>query len=186
MLRQKTAKKMAKGKFDMNDLLSQLRQMEKMGGIDGIMSLLPGMKKMKGMVDKAGIGEKTFKHQEAIILSMTTKEREKPALLNASRKKRIAKGSGTTVQDINKLMKQFQQMQTMMKRMRKGGMGGMMKQMSQMMGGGMPNMGGMGGLGNMLGGGKTPSMSDMEEMAKKLEGDMGSNPLGENPFLKKG
>lgn len=178
---QKTAAKMAKGKFDMNDLLSQLRQMEKMGGMDGIMSLLPGMKKMKGMVAQAGIDGKTFKRQEAIILSMTKQEREKPALLNASRRKRVAAGSGTTVQEINKLMKQFQQMQSMMKKMSKGGMSGMMKQMGQMMGGGMP---GMGSLGKMMGGGAMPSMKEMEEMAKSLEnGDM-DNPLGANPFLK--
>jgi len=183
---QKTAKKMAKGQFDMNDLLSQLRQMEKMGGLDGIMSMLPGMKKMKGMVEQAGVNAKTFKRQEAIILSMTKTEREKPALLNASRRKRIALGSGTDVQDINKLMKQFLQMQTMMKRMGKDGMGGMMKQMSQMMGmGGMSKIPGMGSMGNMLGG-KMPTQAEIEEMTKQLEGNTDDNFLGENPFLKKG
>jgi len=170
---QKVAAKMAKGQFDMNDLLSQLRQMKNMGGLDGIMSLMPGMRKMKGMMETAGIDESMFKRQEAIILSMTKKEREKPVLLNASRKKRIAEGSGTSVQEINKLMKQFQQTETMMKRMKKmGGMGNMMKQMSRMMGGQM------GGMGNMSG---MPSMEEMQELTKGMD----QNLLGENPFLKK-
>lgn len=165
----KTAQKLAKGQFDMNDLLSQLRQMKKLGGMSGIMNMLPGMQKMKGAMQANNIDDGMLKRQEAIILSMTTKERTNPDLLNASRRKRIAAGSGTTVQEINRLMKQFQQMQTMMKQMKKmssGGGRGMMQQMSQMFGGG--------------------NMAEMQNMAKDLESQMGNSPLSENPFLKKG
>jgi signal recognition particle subunit SRP54 len=132
---EKIAQKFKKGKFDYNDLLSQLRQMAKMGGMGSIMKMLPGLGNMMGQLEAAGVDESIFKKQEAIILSMTKAEREKPDLLNAKRKQRIAAGSGTTVQDINRLSKQLQQMQTVMKRMKKMGMGGMMKQMKGLMGG---------------------------------------------------
>jgi signal recognition particle subunit SRP54 len=134
----KAAKKMAKGEFDMNDLADQFRQMRKMGGMGAILGLMPGMGKMKKMVDQAGgLDDKEIIHQEAIISSMTKAERKTPKLLNASRKKRIAKGSGTSVQEINKLVKAHRQMADMMKKMGKGGMKGMAKQLAGM-GGGMP------------------------------------------------
>jgi signal recognition particle subunit SRP54 len=133
----KAAKKMAKGEFDMNDLADQFRQMRKMGGMGAILGLMPGMGKMKKMVDQAGgLDDKEIIHQEAIISSMTKTERAKPKLLNASRKKRIAKGSGTSVQEINKLIKAHRQMADMMKKMGKGGMKGMAQQLAGM--GGMP------------------------------------------------
>ncbi len=119
---EKIAKKMRKGQFDLDDLAEQLRQMKKMGGLQGIMGMLPGMGKMKSAVADANLGEDVFKHQEAIITSMTKKERANPKLLNASRKKRVAKGSGTSVQDINRLLKMHRQMADMMKKVGKGGM----------------------------------------------------------------
>ena len=139
------AKRMAKGQFDMNDLAQQFKQMRNMGGMGAILGLLPGMGKMKKMVDQAGgLDDKEIIRQEAIISSMTKKERVQPKLLNASRKKRIAAGSGTSVQEINKLIKAHRQMADMMKKMGKGGMNKMAAQLGGM--GGMPGMGGMGGM----------------------------------------
>jgi signal recognition particle subunit SRP54 len=165
------AEKLKKGEFDFNDLLMQMRQMSKMGGMGAMLKMLPGLGKMSGMLEEAGIDDGFMKKQEAIILSMTKSERENPNLLNASRKKRIAAGSGTSVQDINKLAKQQLQMATMMKKMRKGGMGGMMKQMKGLMGG------------------KT---DDLEMLAQSMDPDAlgadmdiaagASSPLGANPF----
>jgi len=135
------AKKMAKGDFDLNDLADQFRQMKKMGGLGSIMGLMPGMGKMKKMVDQAGgFDDKEIVRQEAIISSMTKKERKNPKLMNASRKKRVAAGSGTTVQEINKLLKAHRQMADMMKKLGKGGMKGLAGQMMGGMGGGMPAM----------------------------------------------
>ncbi|MEZ5691814.1 MAG: signal recognition particle protein [Rickettsiales bacterium] len=121
------AKKMMKGHFDFNDLLKQLRQMNKMGGIGSMMKMLPGMGQLKEKIGQANIDHKMIARQEAIILSMTAKERVHPKLLNASRRARIAKGSGLSVQDVNKLIKQHQQMQGMMKKLSKMGKKGMMR-----------------------------------------------------------
>ncbi|MEE2877723.1 MAG: signal recognition particle protein [Pseudomonadota bacterium] len=123
---ERMAKKMRKGEFDLNDLADQLRQMQKMGGLGGIMGMLPGAKKAKQAMAAANMDDNVIKRQEAIISSMTRKEREKPALLNASRRKRIATGAGVTVQDVNKLLKMHRQMADMMKKIGKGGMKGMM------------------------------------------------------------
>ncbi|MFV0626522.1 MAG: signal recognition particle protein [Alphaproteobacteria bacterium] len=147
---EKLAQKMMKGKFDLEDMLSQLKQMQKLGSIGGIMGMLPGMTKFKNQIEQMD-GDKIIKHQEAIILSMTKQERKNPDIIKASRKKRIAAGSGVEVHEVNKLLKSFDQMSEVMKRMKKmGGMGAMAKMM----------MGGMGGnpLGGMLGGmgGKRP------------------------------
>ncbi len=109
----------------MNDYLSQLRQMKKMGGIEGIMSLMPGVSKVKKQMDQAGIDESIISQNEAIILSMTKKERENPKIIDGSRRKRIANGSGTDVATINKLLKQFKMMSDMMKKMSKGNLKGM-------------------------------------------------------------
>ena len=130
---EKMAKKMQKGIFDLDDLAQQLQQMQKMGGLGGIMGMLPGAKKAKQALAAANMDDGVLKRQEAIISSMTKKERAKPALLNASRRKRVAAGSGTSVQEVNKVLKMHKQMATMMKKMRtKGGMKGMMNAMSQM------------------------------------------------------
>ncbi|MEM9495440.1 MAG: signal recognition particle protein [Pseudomonadota bacterium] len=145
----KQAKKMAKGEFDMDDLADQFRQMRKMGGMGAILGMMPGMGKMKKMVDQAGgLDDKEIVRQEAIIGSMTKKERKNPKLMNASRKKRVAAGSGTSVQEINKLLKAHRQMADMMKKLGKGGMKGLAGQLAGMGGGG--GLGG--GLGGMLAG----------------------------------
>lgn len=113
------AKKLKKGAFDLNDLAEQLKQMQKMGGMGGVLAMLPGLGKMKKQLDAANLDESVLKRQQAIIGSMTKAERKTPKLLNASRKKRVAAGSGTSVQDINKLVKMHRQMADMMKAMGK-------------------------------------------------------------------
>lgn len=120
---EKLAAKMAKGKFDLDDLRAQIQQMQRMGGIGALAQMMPGLKGMKGAAEKAQDG-KALVHLEAIMSSMTPKERAKPDLINAKRKIRIAKGSGTTVQEVNKLLKMHQEMSTVMKRLKKmGGLG---------------------------------------------------------------
>jgi signal recognition particle subunit SRP54 len=156
------AKRMQKGEFDLNDLSEQLKQMQNLGGMGGIMGMLPGVGKMKKQMDAAGLDDSIFKRQQAIISSMTRQERKSPKILNANRKKRIAAGSGTSVQDINKLLKMHLQMADMMKKMGKGGMKGLMGSLGGMMGGG----GGM--MGRMLGGGgMPPGMPDLSKMDPK-------------------
>ena len=120
----KTEEKLKKGQFSLDDYLSQLRQMKKMGGIEGIMSFLPGVSKIKNQMDQAGVDEKIVSKNEAVILSMTKKERVNPKIIDGSRKKRIANGSGTDIATINKLLKQFKMMSEMMKKMSKGNMKG--------------------------------------------------------------
>jgi len=150
---ERMAMKMAKGQFDMNDLRGQLAQMRRMGGLGALAGMMPGMKKAQGALQQAG-GDKILIHMDAMIGSMTVKERNKPELINAKRKIRIAKGSGTTVQDVNKLLKMHQEMSTAMKKIKKmGGIKGMMAMLGK---------GGMGGLGNALGG---PGMGDMMQKA---------------------
>jgi signal recognition particle subunit SRP54 len=120
---EKLAAKMAKGKFDLDDLWAQLRQMQRMGGLGALAGMMPGLKGMKGAMDEAQ-NSKALVHMEAMLSSMTAKERTKPEVINAKRKIRIAKGSGTTVQEINKLLKMHQEMSTAMKRLKKmGGLG---------------------------------------------------------------
>ena len=121
----KTEENLKKGNFSMEDYLTQLRQMKKMGGIEGVMSFLPGVSKIKSQMDQAGVDEKIITQNESIILSMTKKERENPKIIDGSRRKRIANGSGTDVATINKLLKQFKMMSEMMKKMSKGNLKGM-------------------------------------------------------------
>ena len=137
---EKMMKRMMKGQFNMNDLKMQLEQMQQMGGMQGMMGMMPGMGKMAKQVEEAGLDDKVIKRQVALIQSMTKRERANPALLQASRKKRIAKGAGMEVSDLNKLLKMHRQMGDMMKKMGKMGKGGMLKQaMKGMMGkGGAP------------------------------------------------
>ena len=115
-----------KGQFSLDDYLTQLRQMKKMGGIEGVMSFLPGVSKLKSQKDQAGVDEKIITQNEAVILSMTKQERDNPKIINGSRKKRIANGSGTDIATINKLLKQFKMMSDMMKKMSKGNTKGLM------------------------------------------------------------
>lgn len=133
---EKLAKKMAKGKFDLDDYAAQLKQIAKMGSLSGIMGMLPGVGKIKQQLADANLETTVFKKHVAIIGSMTPGERRNPDILKASRKKRIASGSGTSVQEVNKLLKQFDDMSTMMKRMNKaGGAEAMMRQMQAAMSG---------------------------------------------------
>jgi len=118
---EKLAAKMQKGRFDLEDLAGQLRQMRKMGGMKGILAMLPGVQKAKKQLAEANLDDRMIIHQLAIIGSMTPHERRHPQVLHASRKRRIAAGSGRPVQEINRLLKQYQQMQTMMKRVKKMG-----------------------------------------------------------------
>ena len=162
----KIAKKMKKGKFDLEDLSEQLNQMKKLGGMGSIMGMLPGIGKMKKQLDAAQFDDSIFNRQQAIISSMTKKERQFPKLLNASRKKRVAAGSGTTVQEINKLLKMHRQMADMMKKMgKKGGMGGLF-------GGDMPDISdaeleALAQSGNMPQSGEMPDIKDLEKKLPK-------------------
>ena len=139
---EKIAAKMKKGQFDMNDLKSQLNQMKKLGGMKGVLGMLPGVGKIKDQLDAAGLDDKILTRQEAIIGSMTKKERTDPDLINGSRRKRIAAGAGVEVSEVNKLLKMHRQMADMMKKMGKGGR--------------MPQM--PGGMGGMFGGGMPPGV----------------------------
>ena len=154
------AKKMQAGKFDLNDLADQLRQMQKLGGMGGIMSMMPGMGKMKDQMSAAGLDDRLFAQQLAIISSMTRHERAHPEILKHSRKQRIARGSGTDAAAINKLLKMHRQMADMMKAM--GGKGKGAGMMQKMMGGMASKMG--------LGGGPAGAMPDLTRLdPKQLE-----------------
>ncbi|NBR30613.1 MAG: signal recognition particle protein [Sphingomonadaceae bacterium] len=164
------AAKMAKGQFDMNDLRAQLQQMQRMGGLGALAGMLPGMKKVQGAMAQSGMDDRILVRMDAMISSMTPKERAKPELLQAKRKIRIANGSGTTVQEVNKLLKMHQEMSTAMKKIRKmGGLKGL---------GALFGKGG-GGLGGLLGGGGLPGMPDA------TGGDMPKLPPGFENLLKK-
>ena len=145
---EKMAQKFKKGDdFTLDDFREQLREMKKMGGMMSMLEKLPGAKNLPDHV-KNQVDDKMFIKMEAIINSMTLKERANPDIIKGSRRRRIALGSGTQVQDVNKLLKQFDEMQRMMKKMRKGGMAKMMRGMQGLMGGG--GLGGLGGLGGMF------------------------------------
>ncbi len=153
------ARKMAKGRFDLDDLAQQLQQMKKLGGMGSIMGMLPGVGRMKKQMAAANLDDSIFTRQEAIISSMTRKERANPKLLNASRKRRVAAGSGTSVQEINKLLKMHRQMAGMMKKMSRSGM------LKGMFGGAQP---------------------DMSQLAEGLSGDPGAMPPGGLPGMGQG
>jgi signal recognition particle subunit SRP54 len=128
-----------KGQFNMNDLRGQLEQMLRMGGMEGVMGMMPGMGKMQRQMAEAGFDDKVIRHQISLINSMTRTERANPQILQASRKKRIAAGSGLEVSELNKLLKMQRQMADMMKKLGRGGAKGMMRQMAGLFGkGGMP------------------------------------------------
>ena len=178
---ERMAARLEKGKFDMNDLRGQLAQMKRMGGLGALAGMIPGMKKAQQAMASGAVDDKVLVHMDAMIGSMTLKERTKPELINAKRKIRIAKGSGTTVQEVNKLLKMHLEMATAMKRIKKmGGIKGMMAMLGK--GGGA---GGLGGLGNALGG------PDLGEMMGKMGGGLpglpgaGGMPPGFKGFKKK-
>ncbi|HBQ36802.1 MAG TPA: signal recognition particle protein [Rhodobacteraceae bacterium] len=171
-----------KGQFNMNDLKQQLEQMQKMGGMEGIMGMMPGMGKMKAKAAEAGLDDSVLKRQIALIQSMTKRERANPKLLQASRKKRIARGAGMEVSELNKLMKMHRQMSDMMKKMGKMGKGGMLKKA----------MGGMFGKGGQGMAGELANMDPkaMEAAAKQMGGGLpglggGALPPGLSGFGKK-
>src|ERR1043165_7962319 len=152
---QRVAEKMRKGAFDLGDLRDQLAQMQQMGGIGGLMGMMPGIAKMKNQIANAGLDEKILKRQMAIIDSMTPRERRNPDLLKASRKRRIAEGSGTRPEDINRLLKMHR------------GMADMMKAMASQ------KRGPMAGLAQMMGfGGGMPSPEEMQKLAEKMPGGL--------------
>ena len=123
------ANKLAQGTFDLEDFSKQIHQMQKLGGIKGMLSLLPGIRKAKKALENSNLEDKTFLRMTAIICSMTKKEKKNPKIINGSRQKRIANGSGVDIQDVNRLLKQFKNMQIMMKKMNKHGMSGLEKMM---------------------------------------------------------
>ena len=192
---EKMARRLAKGQFDLDDLADQLRQMKKMGGMQGILGMLPGVAKVKKQIAEAGIDDKVFDRQVAIITSMTKLERRKPDILNASRKRRIAKGAGVEVMDLNRLLKQHRQMADAFKMMSRGG-GKNMAAMAQAlsMGGGAgsgmpkgftPPGGMMGGMkGSPLGGG--PGGGVNMDMLKALGGGKLPEGLGEETEMPAG
>ena len=152
---ERMAERMGKGQFDMNDLRTQLRQMQNMGGIGALAGMLPGMKKAKQAMATSGMNDRVLLRMDAIIGSMTPKERMRPELLNAKRKIRVANGSGTQVQDVNKLIKMHQEMGKAMKQIKKmGGLAGLGK----LFGGGGDPTGGMGGGMGGMGGGGLPGL----------------------------
>ncbi len=158
---QRVAEKMRKGAFDLSDLRDQLEQMKKIGGVSGLMGMIPGIAKMKKEIASANLDDRVVKRQIAIIDSMTPKERRQPDVLKASRKKRIAAGSGTKVEDINRLLKMHRTMADMMKAM----------------GGG--KRGPLGALGNLFGmGGGMPKPEELAELAEKMPGGLGGLPGG--------
>lgn len=158
---EKMAKKLAKGKFDLDDLAAQFEQMLQLGGMKGIMGMLPGVQKMKKQLDDAQFDDKLLRRQIGIIRSMTKAEREKPDVLNASRRKRIAKGAGVDVADVNKVLKMHRTMADVVKAMGKGKMPGMMQALGQMAG--LP----MGGPGGGL-----PSPQQLQALAKGAPGGL--------------
>ncbi len=176
---QKSAEAMLKGKFTLEDMLGQLQQMQKMGDLSGLLSVLPGAAKMKEKLAAANIDDKMIKHQEAIILSMTIKERRNPDIIKAKRKIRIANGAGLKVQDVNKVLKQYEVMKDTMKKMKSTGFLG---KLLGGMGGGMPA-----GLSDMMkgmpkGGDISPDL--LNSLPKELQNMDFSNPNA-LPFMKK-
>ncbi|MGZ8368777.1 MAG: signal recognition particle protein [Rhodoplanes sp.] len=164
---QRTAERMRKGAFDLNDLREQLEQMQKMGGMSGLMGLLPGVGKIKNQLANANVDDRMVKRQVAIISSMTPQERRNPDVLKASRKKRVAAGSGAKVEEINRLLKMHRTMADMMKAM-----------------GGGKKRGPFAGLASALGlGGGMPSAEEMAKLAEKMPGGLPGAPGGLPPGM---
>jgi signal recognition particle subunit SRP54 len=187
------ARKLAKGQFDLEMMSDQLAQMEKMGGMEGLMGMLPGVQKMKKQIAESGMDDRMIKRQRAIIGSMTRQERRKPDILAASRKRRIAAGAGVEVSEVNRLLKQHRQMADAMKMMTRNGGAGLARMASMLGGGGNDRL-------KNLGGGKqaAPDPKELEQLQQRLQGLGGgaptpgglpglggpSLPPGFNPFKK--
>jgi len=176
---QRMAEKMRKGKFDLEDLRDQLAQMEKIGGLSGMMGMLPGVAKMKSQLENANLDDRIIKRQRAIIDSMTPSERRNPDILKASRKKRIAAGAGAKVEEINKLLKMHRQMADVMKMMGGGKGKGMAGALGKMFG-----IGGGGGMGGM----PQPTPEQIEALQKQMGGKLPDFPGGAGglPAMPKG
>ena len=176
---QRMAEKMRKGKFDLEDLRDQLAQMEKIGGLSGMMGMLPGVAKMKSQLENANLDDRIIKRQRAIIDSMTPSERRNPDILKASRKKRIAAGAGAKVEEINKLLKMHRQMADVMKMMGGGKGKGMAGALGKMFG-----IGGGGGMGGM----PQPTPEQIEALQKQMGGKLPDFPGGAGglPSMPKG
>ena len=187
------ARKLAKGQFDLEMMSDQLAQMEKMGGMEGLMGMLPGVQKMKKQIAESGMDDRMIKRQRAIIGSMTKQERRKPDILAAARKRRIAAGAGVEVSEVNRLLKQHRQMADAMKMMTRNGGAGLARMASMLGGGGNDRL-------KNLGGGKqaAPDPKELEQLQQRLQGLGGgaptpgglpglggpSLPPGFNPFKK--
>jgi len=183
------AKKLAKGQFDLDMMADQLAQMKKMGGMEGMMGLLPGVQKIKKQMSEANVSDKMLDRQAAIISSMTRQERKKPDILQASRKRRIARGAGVDVAEINRLLKQHRQMADAFKMLSRDGGKGFARMAGMLGGGGGDRM-------KAMGGGKMPTPDDIEKAAGQLPGlggapgglpklpGLGGLPPGFNPFKK--
>ena len=169
----KSAKRLQSGKFDFNDFLDQMKMIQSLGPLEGLMGMLPGFSKIKKQLPTGALDDKRLKHMEAIVLSMTPTERIKPVIIKPSRRRRIAAGSGTSLIQVNQLLKQFGMMQKMMK----GKGGGKMKAMMDQMGGGLPSAGGgggggglgslmkgMGGMKGLMGGSQMPDIDGLEDL----------------------
>jgi signal recognition particle subunit SRP54 len=195
------ARRLAKGQFDLDMMSDQLAQMKRMGGMEGLMGLLPGVQKIKKQIAEANVSDKALDRQSAIISSMTKAERRKPDILQASRKRRIAAGAGVDVAEVNRLLKQHRQMADTFKMMSRDGGKGFARMAGMLGGGAGGSVGGGGGLDRLkaLGGGKvpTPDAAQLEALAKmadklpgglpgglKLPGLGGGLPPGFNPFKK--
>jgi signal recognition particle subunit SRP54 len=195
------ARRLAKGQFDLDMMSDQLAQMKRMGGMEGLMGLLPGVQKIKKQIAEANVSDKALDRQSAIISSMTKAERRKPDILQASRKRRIAAGAGVDVAEVNRLLKQHRQMADTFKMMSRDGGKGFARMAGMLGGGAGGGLGGGGGLDRLkaLGGGKvpTPDAAQLEALAKmadklpgglpgglKLPGLGGGLPPGFNPFKK--
>ncbi len=178
----KQAERMRKGIFDLNDLAEQLKQMQSIGGMSGIMGMMPGVGKMKKQIDAAGLDDSMFSRQVAIIGSMTKAERTNPDLLKASRKKRIAAGSGVKVEEVNRLLKMHRQMADMMKQMGRGK--GMFARMGGMLG--MGGAGAAGAAGGLPPGALPPGVDPaaLAKLGKGMPGLPGSGAPGLPPGLK--
>jgi len=172
------AEKLAKGRFDLDDMADQLMQMERMGGMEGLVGMLPGVQKMKKQIAESGMNDSMFRRQRAIIGSMTRQERKKPDILQASRKRRIAAGAGVEVAEVNRLLKQHRQMQDTFKSMAKGGGRGFARLGAM--------MGGPGGVDRLrsMGGGPPPLGSTPPQPAPGPLPGLGGLPPGFNPFKK--
>lgn len=167
------AKKLAKGQFDLDMMADQFAQMKKMGGMEGLMGFLPGVQKVKKQMAEANVSDKTLDRQAAIISSMTKAERKKPDILQASRKRRIAKGAGVEVAEVNRLLKQHRQMADAFKMMSRDGGKGFAKMAGMLTGAGGADMARM----KAMGGGKAPTPQEIEEAKARLAG-LGGPGLG--------